>query len=142
MQRLKSQNARFHGLVGKLKLDRDEKKEIVSWASGGRCTSSKDLTASEMRKAIDQLTGKYDARIARMQSKVRAIAGDLGILKEVGGKVDYTALNSFIKRTFKVGTIFDLDYKQLINCITALERWRDGKTKKMLKEALESPEMA
>lgn len=142
MQRLKSQNARFHGLVGKLKLDRDEKKEVVSWASGSRCTSSKDLTASEMRKAIDQLTGKYDARVARMQAKARAVANDLGILKKDGDRLDYSALNSFVKKTFKVETLFDLDYKQLINCITALERWRDGRTKKMLKEAMGSPEMS
>jgi len=136
MQRLKSQNSRFHGLIGKLKLDPDEKKEIVSWASNGRCISSKDLTATEMRKAIDKLSGLYDSRIAKMQAKARAISNDLGLLPVVNGKVDYTAMNTFIMKIFKVKSIFDLDYKQLINCITALERWRDGKTKKMVNAAL------
>jgi hypothetical protein len=136
MQRLKSQNSRFHGLISKLKLDADEKKEIVIWASKGRCTSSRDLTASEMRNAIDKLTGQYDSRIARMQAKARAIANDLGLLPVVSGKVDYTAMNTFIMKIFKVKSLFDLEYKQLIDCITALERWRDGRTKKMVKVAL------
>jgi hypothetical protein len=136
MQRTKSQNNRFHGLVTSLKLDPDEKKEVISWASGGRCTSSKDLTASEMRKAIEQLSGKYDSRIARMRAKVRGIASDLGILPTSGDKIDYSALNSFIERVFKVKSLFDLEYKQLIDCITALERWRDYKIKKMVNEAL------
>lgn len=136
MQRTKSQNNRFHGLVTSLKLDTDEKKEVISWASGGRCTSSKDLTASEMRKAIEQLSGKYDSRIARMRAKVRGIASDLDILPTSGDKIDYSALNSFIERVFKVKSLFDLEYKQLIDCITALERWRDYKIKKMVNEAL------
>lgn len=136
MQRLKSQNNRYHGLVAKLKLDADEKKELVQWASKGRCTSSKDLTASEMRNLIDKLTGQYNSRIARMQAKARAIANDLGLLPVVNGKADYTALNTFIMKTFKVNSLFDLEYKQLIDCITALERWRDSRTKRFVKEAL------
>lgn len=136
MQRTKSQNSRFHGLVTKLKLDADEKKAVISWASGGRCTSSKDLTASEMRKAIEQLSGKYDSRIARMRAKVRGIASDLGILAPAGDKVDYSALNSFIMKVFKAKSLFDLEYHQLIDCITALERWRDYKIKRMVNEAL------
>lgn len=136
MQRLKSQNERFHGLIGKLKMDKDEKKEIVRWASAGRASSSKDLTAHEMQNAIDKLSGNYDSRIAKMQAKARAIASDIGILKTSGQTVDYSALNNFILKKFKVNNLFQLDYKSLIDCITALERWRDGQTKKMVNNCL------
>ena len=136
MQRLQSQNQRFHGLIGKLKLDADEKKEIVLWASGGRVTSSKDLTAHEMQKACERLAGTYDSSLARMQAKARAIASDIGILYPDGDKLNYTALNSFIESKFKVKSLFQLSRDQLRDCITALERWRDGKTKKMINTSL------
>lgn len=136
MQRLKTQNSVFHGLIGKLNLDRDEKKEIVREVSAGRATSSKDLTAHEMQRAIDILSGNFDSRIARMQAKARAISHDLGILKTVSGKVDYTALNAFVLRTCKKANMFQLEYKELVVLITALERWRDSKTKKMVKDCL------
>lgn len=136
MQRLKSQSARFHGLVNKQGLDADEKKEIVRWASAGRASSSKDLTAHEMQSAIERLSGEHDSRIARMRAKARAIAQDLGILKTVAGATDYTALNTFIMNKFKVQNLFKLEYNQLRDCITALERWRDGQTKKMVDNCL------
>lgn len=136
MQRLKSQSARFHGLVNKQGLDADEKKEIVRWASAGRVSSSKDLTAHEMQSAIERLSGDHDSRIAKMRAKARAIAQDLGILKMVDGKTDYTALNTFIMKTFKVPNLFKLEYAQLRDCITALEKWRDGKTNKMINNCL------
>lgn len=132
MQRLKSQNERFHGLIGKMKFDRDEKKELVREVSAGRCTSSKDLTAHEMQRAIDILSGKFDSRIAKMQAKARYIAIDLGIVK---GN-DYTGLNTFIQAKFKVKSLFQLEYDALRDCITALEKWRDGKTKNMVKNCL------
>jgi hypothetical protein len=132
MQRLASQNARFHGLIGKLNLDADEKKAIVREASAGRVSSSKDLTAHEMQNAIDMLNGNYDSRIAKMQAKARAIASDIGLIK--GG--DYSALNTFIANKFKVSNLFQLDYDKLRHCITALERWRDGRTKNMVKNCL------
>ncbi len=130
MQRLSSQNQRFHGLIGKLGYDADEKKAIVREASAGRVSSSKDMTAHEMQKAIDMLTGNYDSRIAKMQAKARAIASDIGLIKGS----DYTALNTFIANKFKVSNLFQLDYNKLRHCITALERWRDGLTNKMVKE--------
>lgn len=129
MQRLKSQNERFHGLIGKLKLDPDEKKELVRAVSAGRCTSSKDLTAHEMQTAIEMLNGSYDSRIAKMQAKARAIAQNIGILTVVDGKMDYTALNSFVERTCKKPNMFQCDYDQLRNLITALERWYNSKKK-------------
>jgi len=131
IQRLKSQNARFHQLVAMLKLDRDEKKEVVRAASAGRATSSKDLTAQEMQRAIDQLSGQRTSSIARMRAKARAIANDIGILG-TGPAADYTALNVFIEKKFKKKNMFELDYDRTRDLITALERWRDGLTKKHL----------
>jgi len=138
MQRLKSQNERFHGLIGRLNLDPDEKKALVKEVSAGRCTSSKDLSAHEMQRAIDMLAGNFDSRIAKMQAKARAIASDLGILKPVDGKIDYKSLNAFCLRTFKKPNMFQLDYDELRDLITALERWRNGKTKKMVNDALKT----
>lgn len=138
MQRLKSQNERFHGLIGKMKFDKDEKKALVSEVSGGRCTSSKDLTAKEMQQAIQMLEGNWDSRIKKMQAKARAIAADLGILKMVDGKADYSALNTFILKTCKKPNLFQLKYNELVVCITALERWRDYRTNRMVKESLNS----
>jgi|GEM_PF-2590848 len=136
MQRLKSQNQRFHGLIGKMKIDPDEKKAIVREVSAGRCTSSKDLTAHEMQKAIDILEGGMNSSIARMQAKARAIANDLGILKVIGQKMDYSALDTFVQKTCKKPSMFKLEYNELVVLVTALERWRDYRTNKMVNQAL------
>lgn len=136
MRRLNSQNARFHGLVGKMKLDPDEKKALVREVSAGRVTSSKDLTAHEMQRACDILSGNFDSRIAKMQAKARAIANDLGILKTVDRKIDYSALNAFILRTCKKPNLFQLEHDELCVLLTALERWQASRMKAMVKEAL------
>ncbi len=139
MQRLPSQNERFHGLIGKLGMDRDEKKELVREVSAGRCTSSADLTAHEMQKAIEMLAGTYDSRIARMAAKARAIAQDIGLIVIKEGKPDYTAMNTFVLRTCKKPNMFQLTYDELRYLITALEKWRDNKTKKVVKEVFKGP---
>lgn len=136
MQRLNSQNARFHQLIGQLHLDADEKKQLVLQYSGGRSSSSADLTAREMQAVINDLTARQDSKIARMRAKARALAEDLQILKLANGKKDYTALNSFVQRTTGKTSLFHLDVKELANVITALEKWRDGKTKAMVKQCL------
>lgn len=139
MQRLPAQNERFHGLIGKLGMDRDEKKDLVREVSAGRCTSSKDLTAHEMQKAIEMLAGTYDSRIAKMAAKARAIAQDLGLIGMKEGKADYTAMNSFVMRTTKKPNLFQCSYDELRNLITALEKWRDNKTAKVVKQVFKGP---
>jgi hypothetical protein len=136
MQRLKSQNQRFHGLLGKAKMDPDEKKALVREVSAGRCTSSKDLTAHEMQRAIDILEGGVKSSIAKMQAKARAIANDLGILKVEDKKMNFAALDAFVLKTCKKSSMFQLDYNELVVLVTALERWRDSRTKRMVKEVL------
>jgi hypothetical protein len=136
MQRLKSQNQRFHGLIGKAKMDPDEKKALVREVSAGRCTSSKDLTAHEMQKAIDILEGGVKSSIDKMQAKARAIANDIGILKVVDKKMDYTALDAFVLRTCKKTSMFQLDYNELAVLVTALEKWRDSRMKRMINNCL------
>lgn len=131
MQRLKSQNNRFYGLLAKAKLDMDEKKQIVFAASAGRTQSSSELTAQEMQRAIDHLAGLQTSSRARMMAKARAISSDLGLIRkgvdEKGAlRDDYTAMNSFIMKKFKKPTMFQLDDNTLRHLITALERWRDG----------------
>lgn len=132
MQRLSSQNARFHQLIGQLHLDADEKKELVRQYSNGRTSSSADLSAREMQAVINDLSARHDSKIARMRAKARAIASDLQIIKAA----DYTGLNTFVMRTTQKPSLFHLDVKELANVITALEKWRDGKTKAMVKQCL------
>lgn len=139
MQRLQSQNKRFHGLINDLKMDRDEKKELIREVSAGRCSSSKDLTAHEMQKAIEMLAGTYDSRIAKMAAKARAIASDIGLIGVKDGKPDYTAMNTFVMRTCKKPNMFQLTHNELCVLITALEKWRDGKTKQVVKKAFVAP---
>jgi hypothetical protein len=137
MQRLKSQNSRFYGLLAKAKLDMDEKKQIVFSASAGRTYRSSELTAQEMQRAIDHLAGLQTSSRARMMAKARAISADLGLIRkgvDEKGELcdDYTAMDTFIMKKFKKTTIFQLDNDSLRNLITALERWRDGQIKKEL----------
>ena len=131
MQRLVSQNNRFYGLLAKAKLDMDEKKALVYQVSAGRTYSSRDLTAQEMQRAIDHLSGLQVSSRARMMAKARAIANDIGLIRQgvdESGQLrdDYTALNSFILKKFKKKSLFQVDDNTMRHVITALERWRDG----------------
>lgn len=137
MQRLTSQNNRFYGLLAKAKLDMDEKKALVKEVSAGRTYSSRDLTAQEMQRAIDHLSGLQVSSRARMMVKARAIASELGLIRkgvDEKGELrdDYTALNTFVHNKFKKPSMFQLDDNTMRHLITALERWRDGQEKKAL----------
>lgn len=137
MQRLKSQNARFYGLLAKAKLDMDEKKALVYEVSAGRTYSSRELTAQEMQRAIDHLSGLEVSSRKRMMAKVLHIADDLGLIRkgvDEKGELrnDYTSLNSFVHKKFKKPTMFQLDDNTMRHLITALERWRAGQVKKEL----------
>lgn len=130
MQRLKSQNNRFYGLLAKAKLDMDEKKALVYEVSAGRTYSSRDLTAQEMQRAIDHLAGLQVSSRAKMMAKARAIASDIGLIRkgvDESGQLrdDYTALNSFVMKKFKKPSLFQVDDNTMRHVITALERWRD-----------------
>lgn len=52
MKRTATDNARFHMLVTKNKLEKADKAELVQRVTNGRATSSKDLTHSECMAAI------------------------------------------------------------------------------------------
>ncbi len=137
MQRLVSQNNRFYGLLAKARLDMDEKKALVYEVSAGRTYSSRDLTAQEMQRAIDHLSGLQVSSRAKMMAKARAIANDIGLIRkgvDENGKLrdDYTALNSFVMKKFKKPTMFQLDDNTMRHLITALERWRASEGKKEL----------
>ncbi len=132
MIRTQSQNVKFHALVNSLGLDADEKREIVRNASKGRAESSRDLTAQQMDWAIKLLEGQNVSRLARMRAKARAIASEIGVVK--GG--DYSRLDKWIKDKWKVDNLFMLPLDKLSECITALERWRDGRIKAVVKQQL------
>lgn len=132
MTRTQSQNVKFHALVNTLGLDADEKKELVRQVTGGRATSSREVTAREMDWAIKILEGQQVSRLARMRSKALHIAKEIGV---VNGS-DYSRLDKWIAEKWKVTNIFGLTQDKLSECITALERWRDGRIKASIKQQL------
>lgn len=92
----------------------------------------RDLTAREMDWAIKQLEGQNVSRIARMRAKARAIASEIGVIRAG----DYSRLDKWIHDKWKVDNLFMLPIDKLSECITALERWRDGRIKAAVKQQL------
>ncbi|MGA0555804.1 hypothetical protein ACO2Q8_04070 [Larkinella sp. VNQ87] len=132
--RTNAQNARFHVLLTQRKFDREEKAELVKFYTNGRSTSSSEMTIREMQEAIEHLEGLELASIKRMRSKVIHIAKDIFGVTEMHQE-DWDNLNTFLLKTFKK-KLNELDYRQLQNAVTAIERWRDSETRKMVKRLL------
>ena len=108
---------------------------MVLEATAGRVTSSKDMTAHEMQRAISMLGGKKESSIAKMRAKLRALAVDIGLVVPIAtqpGKHDYSRLDKWMQRQYKKTSLFQLTDEQLRSSITALENWRNQKTKKEL----------
>jgi DUF438 domain-containing protein len=131
------QNKRFHTLIGLRKFDKEDKAALVSECTNGRTTSSSEMTISEMKLAIELLDAEQTQSIKKMRSKI------INLFKEIvdlGPNDDMTqahwdTLNVYMKRTAKA-TIATAGYKQLIDAVTGMERWRDGELKKWLMSEL------
>ena len=73
MQRTPEQNTKFHALIGQLHLDADIKSDLVVQFSGGRCTSSRDLTVKECAELIsylENITASEDKRKEAIRKKM------------------------------------------------------------------------
>jgi hypothetical protein len=68
--RTNEQNARLHGLIGKLGIDKETKASLVWDVTGGRSESSKDLTRAEADKLIKHLEA-HQGNTAETCNKIR-----------------------------------------------------------------------
>lgn len=133
MTRTVQQNSRFHKLLTLRKFDREDKAELVKVVTGGRTASSAQMTAAEMQLAIDRLQDDQDGSVKRMRAKIIHIARDIFGMsdREVWEQVHYDRLNTFLLKKFHC-QLHKLRYEQLVDAVTAMEKWRDSELKKML----------
>ena len=129
------QNSRFHALVGHRKLDKEEKKALCLDVSNGRTDSSSDLTFEEMNQAIKMLDSEVEGSVKKMRTKILNIARDIFGLapSEDWTQQHYDSLNSFLVSKFK-DPLHKLDYRRLVDAVTAVEKWRDTETQNAVKK--------
>ena len=138
MTRTLQQNKRFHALIGLRKLDNEEKKALCLDVSNGRTDASSELKVEEMDQAIAMLEGQVVGSVKKMRAKVINVARDIfGMVpRDESGQQQYDALNAFLISKFKK-PLHHLDYRTLVDAVTAVEKWRDSETKKMVKALIE-----
>lgn len=66
----RQQNRTFHALIGELNMDADRKADMVFSASGGRVSSSKELTHREANLLIRSLQKIKDDEVSKMRNKI------------------------------------------------------------------------
>lgn len=129
-------NARFHQLLSQNHCDADDKAAIVHQVSGGRYTSSRDLSDTQLLDAIKVLDGLRNQSIKKMRAKAINKAKELGILPdEIYIPADWKGLNTFCQNTFQKN-FNQLTFDELRNCITGLENWQDNRRSRAIKELL------
>lgn len=139
MIRTNEQNSIFHKLLALRKFDKEDKAELVKVITGGRSSSSADMTVQEMALAISRLQDDQDASMKRMRAKIINIARDIFDLKkgDVWTQDHYNRLNVFLKKKFKA-ELSRLDHEQLRNAVTAIEAWHTSEMKKIVNNLLNS----
>ena len=75
----KSLHRKLMTLLSKAGIDDDMRHEMIHRFTGGRTTSSKDLSAAELAKLINRLQGDYEDQLRRLRSEILAIATRTGI---------------------------------------------------------------
>lgn len=104
MLRNKDQNTRLYALIGKLKIDKEQKEEFVYKHTNGRTTSSSGMLVHECQALINELQvtanklpKSQDEKSKNDQRrKLFSIAHELGWTK--GGKVDSERLDEWVKK--------------------------------------------
>lgn len=124
--RTMQQNARLHVLCGKLRIDAEQRHELMREFSNGRTSSSKELYAPECNQLIhrleQQLTEREDNRLYKVRRKLFSLAHELG-WEDATGKVDRARLDGFLLK-FGPGKkiLMAMDAKELSKAITQLEQ--------------------
>ncbi|WP_080058954.1 hypothetical protein [Spirosoma aerolatum] len=137
MKRTNEQNTKFHALVALRKLDKEDKQALVLECSGGRVSSSADMTVEEMALAIQILDSEQTASLKKMRAKIINIARDIFDLKPKDDwkQEHYDRLNKFLIKKFKA-PLHKLLYRQLIDACTAMESWHSSAMKKIVNDLL------
>jgi hypothetical protein len=132
MLRTPAQNAVFYKLLMEANFDDDQKGNLVMTVSTNRTKRSSELTIDEMQAAINKLKLTVANTANKRRTRILAVARQIGYVKDF----DYTRLNEFILKYFKVKTLFDVPNNQLSDVITAIERVRSWKESKALEEQM------
>lgn len=99
--RTQEQNTRFHAIIGKLGLSKDEKQQLVEEVSYGRTDSSRELYVSEMNHLINHLQSIVNSNgpdpAFKMRRKIFSLCHEFGweCLPE-SRKVDVQRLNNWM----------------------------------------------
>ncbi len=75
----KSLHRKLMTLLSKAGIHADMRHEMIHRFTGGRTTSSKDLTTGELAELINRLQGDYEDQLRRLRSEILAIATRTGI---------------------------------------------------------------
>lgn len=126
------QNALFHKLLIEADFNQDEKESLVMAVSQNRTKKSSELDVEEMKAAIAKLTKRINDTANKRRARITAVARDIGYIE--GG--NYNKLNAFILKHFQCKTIFNVPNDKLSDVITAIEKVRNWKETKALKEQL------
>lgn len=129
--RTSGQNARMHILLGKLKLDTEQRHELASQFSQGRTSSTRELTAIEANNLIHQLElqarmGTDEGKLYNMRRKVFSLAHQLG-WETPDGKVDRARLDGFCeKRGVAHKPLMQHTVRELAALVTQLQNVNDS----------------
>ncbi len=133
----KSQIAAIHVLLHRHNLQ-DEKRTIIEEISGGRCSSTTQLTYEEARQWIAAMNKgqkrpetnlEQDVKRQRMINSIIAMAREMGVIKRVPvvgdagqleSKSDYSQFNQWLltKSCVKKSTLNDVQTSQLPELVT------------------------
>lgn len=127
MIRTSAQNARLHGLLGKLRIDNDTKEAMVLTHTDGRTAHSSQMMHWEcacMIKHLEQLApasseGKYRRKLISIAHKLNWY--------DANGKVDVDRLNSWcIKYGYLHKPLNEHKEQELVKLITQFKQLLNG----------------
>ena len=124
--RTPEQNIRFHKLLGLLCIDADEKRELVYNASNGRCSSSAELTYTEMYELIEHLQSLQNSspdqqKASRMRKKIMSIFHELRY-ETKNGQLDYGRINGWmVKSSYLHKFLNDYTVQELPRLVTQVD---------------------
>ena len=112
-------------LVGKLKIDKENKAVMVSGFCGGRATSSKELTSEEAIAMIKHLKSldPQEKSCERMRRKIIAQAFEIGWTIAATKKIDMKRIDNFCKvYGFKKKSLNNYTYSELPTLVAQFEK--------------------
>lgn len=97
MRRTISQNARLHGLINELKIDKETKEDLVYTFTQGRSASSSDMSVDECQSLIGYLEytkPRKTDKANKQRKKILSICHEMDW--RVNEKVDFKRLEDYL----------------------------------------------